>query len=59
MVRSTDVIEVATGPEGGSTVTYEATLTLKGGFAVHPPHRPGFRRIGDRAAVGLRAALAA
>src|SRR5271165_2233061 len=30
MVRSTDVIEVAPTPNGGSTVTYEATLTPKG-----------------------------
>ena len=53
MVRSTDVIQVSAGPEGGSTLTYDATL----GFGwpsrpfhaparpLVPPHRgPGHRR---------------
>jgi hypothetical protein len=58
MVRSTDVIEVAAGPDGGSTLTYDATLKLKGLAAVFTPFLGlSFRRIGDRAIVGLRAAL--
>ena len=60
MVRSTDVIEVSAGPGGGSTLIYDATLGLTG---VAAPFTPllglSFRRIGDRAIVGLRAALAA
>jgi hypothetical protein len=60
MVRSTDVIEVTAGPEGGSTLTYDATLGLKGVAAVLTPLLGlSFRRIGERAIVGLRAALAA
>ena len=60
MVRSTDVIEVSALPGGGSTLTYDATLELKGGAALLTPLLgPAFRRIGDRAVVGLRATLAA
>jgi hypothetical protein len=60
MVRSTDAIEVALTLGGGSTVTYEATLTPKGASAALAPLIGViFRRIGDRAAAGLRAALAA
>ena len=60
MVRSTDVIEVSAAPEGGSTLTYDATLRLKGVAALLTPLLDlSFRRIGDRANVGLRAALAA
>ncbi len=41
MVRSTDVIEVSADPGGGSILTYDATLELKGAaVAVHPPARP-------------------
>jgi hypothetical protein len=59
MVRSTDVIEVAPGPDGGSTVSYEAELTPKGlSVALAPLIGVAFRRIGDRAAAGLRASLA-
>jgi hypothetical protein len=60
MVCSTDVIEVSVGPGTGSTVTYDATLGLKGVAALFTPLL-GFplRRIGDRAIVGLHAALAA
>jgi hypothetical protein len=59
LLRSTDVIEVAPAPEGRSTLTYDATLTLKGPWSMFSPalQRP-FRRLGDRAAAGLRAALA-
>jgi len=59
-VRSTDVIEVDAAPGGGSTLTYVATLGLKGVAALLTPLLGlPFRRIGDRAIVGLRAALAA
>jgi len=59
VVRSTDVIEVAPTGSGGSTVTYAATLTPKGpSTALAPFLGIVFRRIGDRAAAGLRAALA-
>jgi hypothetical protein len=60
MVRSTDVIEVFPEPDGGSILTYEATLELKGGALLFTPLLGlSFRRIGDRATAGLRAALAA
>jgi hypothetical protein len=60
VVRSTDVIEVAPTLGGGSTVTYEATLTLKRASRVLAPLiGVVFRRIGDRAAAGLRATLVA
>ena len=60
MIRSTDVIEVSPAPGGGSTVTYEATLTSKGASAILAPLLgSSFRRVCDRAAAGLRAKLAA
>ncbi len=60
MVRSTDVIEVAPEPGGGSILTYDAILGLKGGAVLFTPVLGlSFRRIGNRAIVGLRAALAA
>ncbi len=60
MIRSTDLIEVAPADGGGSIVTYEATLAPKGVSTVlEPLLGVAFRRIGDRAAAGLRAALAA
>ncbi len=59
-VRSADVIEVSAGTEAGSMLTYDATLGLKGLAALfNPLLGPAFRRIGDRAIVGLRAALTA
>src|SRR5664280_648889 len=59
-VRSTDVIEVSAGPGGSSTLFYDATLGLKGVAALFTPLLGySFRRIGDRAIVGLRGALAA
>jgi hypothetical protein len=58
MVRSTDVIEISSGPGSGSTLTYDATLRLKGVAALFTPFLSlSFRRIGDRAIVGLRATL--
>jgi hypothetical protein len=55
---STDVIEVQPGPGDGSTLTYDATLTLKGLLSLFSLllGRP-FRRLGDRAANGLRATV--
>ncbi len=59
-VRSTDVIEVSSGPGGGSTLTYDATLELKGlAVVLTPVLGLSFRRIGDRAVAGLRATLGA
>lgn len=59
-VRSTDEITVVPA-DGGSRVTYDAELTLAGplGRAIDPVLGLVFRRIGDRAAAGLRATLAA
>jgi hypothetical protein len=58
-MRSTDVIEVRPTPDGGSTVTYVASLTPKGVAAgLAPILAVVFRRIGARAAAGLRTALA-
>ncbi len=60
VIRSTDVIEVSPAPGGGSTVTYEATIRTKGAAALLTPLvGAALRRIGDRAAAGLKAALAA
>ena len=59
VVRSTDVIEVVATPDGGSKVTYEATLEAIGAAVLLAPLvGVALRRIGDRAAAGLRAALA-
>jgi hypothetical protein len=58
-VRSTDVIVVDASPEGGSVLTYDATLELKGvALLFIPLLGRSFRRIGDRAMLGLRAELA-
>jgi hypothetical protein len=60
MIRSTDVIEVCPAHGGGSTVSYEARLAPKGISAVlEPLLGAAFRRIGERAEAGLRAALTA
>jgi Polyketide cyclase / dehydrase and lipid transport len=58
ILRSTDVIEIEAGPGDGSTLTYEATLTLRGLLSPFSAllNRP-FRKLGDRAADGLRAAV--
>jgi carbon monoxide dehydrogenase subunit G len=58
-VRSIDEIRVEPcGP--GSIVTYDARLELRGALGVASPFAGlAFRRIGDRAAAGLRRALAA
>jgi dehydrogenase/reductase SDR family member 12 len=59
-VRSVDEIRVETAEDGGTRVTYEADLRLKGplGGVLDPLLGLVFRRIGDRAAAGLRRTLA-
>ncbi|MGO9456615.1 MAG: SRPBCC family protein [Acidimicrobiales bacterium] len=57
-LRSVDVVEVTAAEGGGSYLTYRATLTLHGaGLIFMPLLGVAFRRIGDRAAAGLRRAL--
>lgn len=57
-IRSTDEIRFVAS-DGGSRVTYEADLRLKVPFAalLDPLLAVAFRRIGARAAAGLREAL--
>ncbi len=53
-LTSVDEIRVEAAP-GGSTVVYDATLTLNGPLRLFDPVLGlAFRRIGDRAAAGLR-----
>ncbi len=60
MACSTDAIEVAPSQGGGSILTYDARLELKGVLTLfNPVFGLSFRRIGDRAIVGLRSTLAA
>ncbi|MDP3279143.1 MAG: SRPBCC family protein [Deltaproteobacteria bacterium] len=56
----TSVDEIRVEPSGsGSIVTYDATLTLNGPLGGFDPLlRVAFRRIGDRAAAGLKRVLA-
>jgi dehydrogenase/reductase SDR family member 12 len=58
-VRSVDEIRVETAEDGGTRVTYEADLRLKGplGGVLDPLLGVIFRRIGDRADAGLRQTL--
>lgn len=57
-IVSLDRIDVRRAAEGGTTVTYDADLSLKGPFRLAElPMRLAFRRIGDRARAGLREAL--
>jgi carbon monoxide dehydrogenase subunit G len=53
--------EIRVGPaNGGALVTYDAMLTLKGPLRVADPLLGlAFKRIGDRAAAGMRGALGA
>lgn len=48
---SVSVDEISVAPhEGGSAVTYEATVTMKGGFKVIGPFfAPVFKKMGDEA----------
>lgn len=55
---SEDEIRVEPAPGGGSLVTYDARLTLTGWLRVFDfALAIAFKRLGDRAARGLRAAL--
>jgi hypothetical protein len=57
LLRSTDTI-VVTGDAGGSTVSYDAEVQLRGPLRVLGPLlRPGFRAVAGRAAAGLAGAL--
>ena len=57
-IRSEDTITVVARPEGGSILTYEAKLGLKGGLArADVLLALPFRRIGDRGLAGLRRVL--
>lgn len=58
-LQSIDEIKVEPA-DGGAVVTYDARLDLRGVLTVaNPLLALAFRRIGDRAAAGLRRALAA
>jgi hypothetical protein len=57
-VRSTDTISFDSAESGGTVVRYEAVLLPKGpARLVDPLFAVALRRIGDRAAAGLQAAL--
>ena len=55
---SMDTISAVALRDGGSVVTYDAMLDLRGPFRLLDPVLAlGFRRVGDRAAAGLAAHL--
>jgi polyketide cyclase/dehydrase/lipid transport protein len=57
-VRSTDTISFDSEASGGTVVRYEAALLLKGAARLAGPlFAMALRRVGDRAADGLRSAL--
>jgi len=57
-LRSLDIITVEATPDGGSIVTYDANISLKGLAKLGTPLLAlAFQRIGDQAAAGLRQAL--
>jgi Polyketide cyclase / dehydrase and lipid transport len=57
LLYATDKI-VVTGAAGGSAVSYEADVRLRGPLhLLDPLLRPGFRAVADRAAAGLAQAL--
>jgi polyketide cyclase/dehydrase/lipid transport protein len=57
-VVSLDTMRFSDTPSGGTRVSYEADLTLKGRLrALDPLLRLAFNRLGDRAAAGLRSEL--
>jgi hypothetical protein len=59
-VVSLDTMRFSDTPDGGTRVSYDAELTLKGPLRpLDPLLRLAFNRVGDRAAAGLRSALAA
>lgn len=58
LLRSVDVMTFERAVDGGSLVTYDADLSLKGVFGFgNPILGVVFGRIGDRAAAGLRRVL--
>ncbi len=58
VLTSYDRISVETQPAGGSAVTYDADLVLKGPLKLGDPLLSvAFGRVGDRAAAGLGATL--
>jgi len=57
-VRSTDTISFDSATSGGTVVRYEAVLLPKGAARLADPlFALALRRVGDRAAGGLQAAL--
>ena len=57
-IRSEDTVTVVHAADGGSILTYDADLTLKGGFALANPFLGlFFDRIGDKGVGGIRATL--
>jgi carbon monoxide dehydrogenase subunit G len=59
LVVSRDVLSFDPAPGGGTTVTYDADLRLKGPMKLlDPALQVAFKRIGDQAADGLAARLA-
>ena len=57
-IRSEDTVTVGPAADGGSILTYEADLRLKGPLALVNPLLPlAFDRIGDKGVAGLRRAL--
>jgi Polyketide cyclase / dehydrase and lipid transport len=57
ILHATDKI-VVTGDAGGSAVSYEAEVRLRGPLGILDPLlRPGFRAVAERAAAGLTQAL--
>jgi len=58
VLESVDEVRVEPSSDGGSVVTYDAQLHLRGALAVFDPLLGlAFKRIGDRAAAGLASAL--
>lgn len=57
-IRSTDTIRFAETTDGATSITYTAVLETKGITRLFDPFLAlAFRRIGDRAAAGLRTAV--
>ena len=57
-VVANDTMTLAPTSGGGTQVTYRAVFTFKGAARILAPFTaPAFRRLGDKAADGLRAAL--
>ncbi len=57
-VQADDLISLTPAADGGTRVTYQARFTFKGVARLFAPlTAPAFRRLGDKAADGLRTAL--